>query len=227
MKKELLEELKMYFQFSVSILIAVAIGILSANKYALLLKSDLFHGILAIILFATTFIWILAWIYFDNKEIHIIEKHFNIIKLKRLNFLSVVLMLLNAIFLAALLAYSHEILIYTIILILNTLLTIVTTTIVHHHAIDEYVDIENIKKNNNEWRVVLEYYVKKPLYILDVFLLIMLFISIVLLISSLKKNFTNGTYISYFICIFSILVHELVVWRWRFCRDKKINNKSK
>ncbi|MBU0529685.1 hypothetical protein KKF86_08025 [bacterium] len=219
-KKTYIESLRQFFQFGVSIIIAVTLALLSLDKYDKLLKEDIFHGILSIALFVVTFFWFIAWIYFDQKELQIFEDHINTDKLKRLNFGTFLNCLLITILCGVLLATSDKLLFYLIVVIINAVITTIAYYIVHYKSLKIYNDPK--EENNKGQKIILEYYIYRPFSILDFLMIFLLLSSLALLILSSLTNNNNYFYFAYILCILTIIFHELIIWSWRIKRDKKL-----
>ena len=220
-KKTYIESLRQYFQLGIGITIAVTLALLSFDKYDKLLNEDIFHGILSIALFVVTFFWFIAWIYFDQKELQIFEDYIDTGKLKRLNFSTFFNCLLITILCGVLLATSDKLLFYLIVVIINTVITAIAYSIVHYKSFKIYNDTK--EGNNKGQKIILEYYIYRPFFILDSLMIFLLFSSLALLISSSFTDNKNYFYFSYILCILTIIFHELIIWSWRIKRDKELS----
>ena len=220
-KKTYIESLRQYFQLGIGITIAVTLALLSFDKYDKLLNEDIFHGILSIALFVVTFFWFIAWIYFDQKELQIFEDYIDTGKLKRLNFSTFFNCLLITILCGVLLATSDKLLFYLIVVIINTVITAIAYSIVHYKSFRIYLDTKE-ENNNKGQKIILEYYIYRPFFILDSLMIFLMFSSLALLLSSSFTNNKNYFYVAYILCIFTIIFHESIVWSWRIKRDKEL-----
>ena len=74
-KKPQTELIKQYFEFALGIMLTTAFTVLKLPRFGELYKVDPVHAILSIVLFVVTFAFFAGWIYFDHREIQLMETY--------------------------------------------------------------------------------------------------------------------------------------------------------
>jgi hypothetical protein len=205
-------------------MITTSLAFLKAPKFTEVLGVNLLLGILTIILFLVTCIWFCGWIYFDHREIQIVEDYFSddTKKIKRLGLTPFLSMLFIGLTSGMLLGLSDQIRYFIPLAIFLWFVSSIAISYLHRKVTMIYISSSRFREEGVP-KLVSEYYLHKPFFVLDFCALAALTVGLFLSWYSWYTRIYLGEYLAYVIAILTICLHEGILWKWRIERDRRID----
>lgn len=220
-RKSQITILRQYFEFSTGIVVATAFAVLKVPRLIELYNADFFYGINASLLFIVTCMWLGGWIYFDQKEIQLLEEYVETRKVERLKSAPFLAAIFIGVLSGLLLGLSDQPRFYIIVALINWIFSAIGAKL----ACDNF---KQLSKNDETYKtgipkLICEYYLLKPFFLLDYITFAFLIIALTLGWAAFFTNNRFDFYLSYVITILTVLAHEGILWKWRVERDKLID----
>jgi len=214
--------LRRYFSLAMGIVAITAGALRSYNEFTNIIAHDVVHGLLAILLLITTIGWLIGWYYFDDKELAFLEKNIKYELPQTHGTTRYVQIVFLAILWGALINMTVKVEIYIALAIFTFFIASSGYHVVRRSLEPTYTKGYKTKKKG-----VIEfyrYYFNKPFCVLDNAVIIFLFIGLLFFMQYESTNASIFLYGSHIITILSILIHEVILWRWRTNRDKRMDS---
>jgi hypothetical protein len=177
-------------------------------------------------LFFITCLWLGSWIYFDFEEIHKIEEYLDspLVKFTGFPFISVISVVVISYFLFSSTDNPGKYL-----LIASLYWIIGGVGLIYTRRTLKMLIKSDEKFCHGACYHINDYYMNRPFYLLDSFAMSLMIIGYSL--SKYSLLYLNGdTFLNLFIftiAIFTVLMHEGILFGWRFQRNKKIDEEVK
>jgi hypothetical protein len=221
--------LQNYLNIGIMIVVGVIILLFSKERIALAFRLEHFPvAQLSVLLLFVTFIFISAWIKAAIDELQILQDFFPtfVPPVPRATF---TLTLVVAILCGLLCYFSNIIIFYTLIFIFIKLVLLFGMYIRNSEIKITLIKSQDKSgkkiKRKKGWKVIEEYYLKKPQFQLEVIVLFFSFFSSIL--GLLGKIITQSVILSesaaYIVIIIIIVFNECIYIKWRNERDIKLN----
>jgi len=220
-KKPQTELIKQYFEFALGIMLTTAFTVLKLPRFGELYKVDPVHAILSIVLFVVTFAFFAGWIYFDHREIQLMETYIDTEKTKRVKAGTFVMAIFISLFSGVLIGVSDQPRFYVALLMANLIISAIGYKTVCKHLRFLYDTQDDYQKGPR--KLIYEYYINHHFMALDYVTLTFFLIALVLAWYAYFSKESLYLYLSYGITILTLIGHESFVWRWRIDRDRLID----
>lgn len=217
-----IKTLERYLQFGLALMLTTAFAFLKVPRFSELLGNDLYHGILAIGLFIMTCLWFGGWIYFDHRELELIDIYITLEprKVRIRTVAPFISMIFIGLFSGILLAISDQVRFYLPLTIFNLFVGAIGYSQVYKNVSVIYHSPDREVKGVAE--LICDYYLKRPFYTLDFAAIAALVVALMMAWYAWLENQVGFMYGSYLITIITIGLHESILWKWRIDRDRKI-----
>lgn len=220
-KKSQIDLLKQYFELGVGILLATSFAVLKVPRFIELFNINIIHGIGTLLLVIATFIWLGGWIYFDQREIQLLEDYVETEKMRRIKFAPFVSIIFIAILSGLLLGLADQPRFFIMVALINWIFSTFGVKISREHL--KSVSEKDEAYQTGVRKLICDYYFYRPFILLDCLIFGYLIIALVLAWYAYISGNQFDFYLSYSILIVAIFIHEGVLWKWRSERDKSID----
>jgi hypothetical protein len=219
------EVLRDYINWCIGITFALAALLLTRTEIATLYQTEPIRAVLVTILLAETLAWFFSYIYAVRHELDLLDSAFEWDKSK--NYFGFILPtgVGLALLFGGLIAFSTNILVYSALVLMLSVFDLYGQSVVIRniglHLFDKQF---HGKGKDKEEQILCSYYLGKPL-LLRLSVILSIFCAVlVLVITARFENYPRRAfeYAAHIIIIFTILVGEVVLYRWRKDRDLKL-----
>ena len=202
--------------------IAVALFLLSKDKFIATIKSNPLNNFVVVVLLIVTIYWFAIYIYIMYTELGLLNEYLNASLAPRPDsptFLRIAA--LGAGF-GVMLAFTTNLFIYCATAVIFQFVNVFHTKNIIEE-ISEIIKQDTLasKKRKVGITYLYDYYVKKPLILRDSIILALFFITFVLSVlnTHIKEEWLRQ--LSYFLLIITIVSGEVIISRWRSHRNKR------
>jgi hypothetical protein len=219
---KLYERLKDYTNWAFGITVTVAFSLLIKDKIIDIFNEDSLLGVLCSLLMITTVIRYFVYLNSGRKELDMIDAVFDYNKIENPVGPVFPLIIFISVCFGALIAFSIDALVYSIIFCLFALADIYGQGVIINNVVRSILE-SFIKKGDDisdKLNAHIYFYIEKPLLLHASFFLVFGCVSIVL---SIIFHYTNNKLLLYFSYIILIMINnvgEYIILRWRIQRDK-------
>ena len=213
--------LKSYINISVGISISTAFFILSYDNIVEEINNDLVRGILIILLLLVSLGWYANYLFTNITDL---ETYSSLNLVEKISSLSIkefwLIMILSLLF-GALISSSTNILIFSAISVTLELFDIFGDIKVMSN-LNNILLRENFyggKKENKILIAIYDFWFNNPTLQRDILILFFFFVSLISAIINFYTDIKFFNYLSYTICILTIVLSEFIIYKWRKKRD--------
>jgi hypothetical protein len=163
-----------------------------------------------------------SYLYCGRNELDIVSSVFDFDKANKPRGPVVPLIILISIVFGLLIAFATNMYLYSLLYIILSIADLYGQGIVNQNIsmliIKNYIKEEH--KQSNKLKAMYYFFVEKPLLVHAASFIIMACISVLLTFFGKYEDIKYLIYISYAVFIFTNIIGELVIWRWRNIREK-------
>ncbi|NVL89682.1 MAG: hypothetical protein HWN69_01630 [Desulfobacterales bacterium] len=219
------QQLTDYINWCFTITVALALFLLSRQELTKLYKTDSMAALVSAILLIVTVGRFFLYLHAVRKEIDLFDVSFKTERVNRLHGPVLPIGIALSLTFAVLIAYSTNILIYSIVALLFSVFDIYGPATVNRNLGIQILGKQfGDTKSEQGAKILFNYYFVKPILLRVAILLVMGCFALIL---ATCWHFTHDAayqYSAYLTWIFSIIVGEIAIYRWRAERDEALNS---
>lgn len=210
--------LKNYMDIGIGLLMTASFTAVKTPEIFEAIQNNTFDGILSLLLFVLTCLWLSAWIYFDFQEIQIIDEAFDTSKIN-VNSFPFVTAVMVGIGAGILINFTGNPKVYTIITGAILFVSLFGIPVVRKN-IDK---AEAIPGHEIVAGLIRKYYEEHRFILVDVVTLAFMVAGVVLVWNPSPEKLIPFSRISSILVFVVLLAHELIYWNWRIRRNREID----
>ena len=219
----IIRTLKFFIQIGMSLAAIVAGLVYASARFGVALTEDSVGGVLTIALAVTTFAYFGLYVYFNNTDLELLAGVVDTKKVRPIGIRPVLVVLMLSGVLGFMLAFSWNILVYSVCAVVFQTVHLAGDSVVLHRL------CEVCKKRARargvpagEFQAVMAYYHANHPLLRGALILSGFYIALILALQHLSTGIPLYRYVSYGCLIATLVIGEIVIWRWREKRNAAV-----